>query len=209
MRLFKSIMNQQTTSLYIQGEATEEARDVRNDTHMNKAMLFTYKQDKEKLKEMATKSLKELVSKELHEYLSDFSDKEASRMPQHTNYDHKIETKKDFISKKSKVYQIDTVNEDAFNKFIDKKTLAKGYIRKSEWDLPQAAEFFFISKKNGKVWPVQDYQYLNENTVNNAYPLPHINELVDSLAGKKLFTKMDIRWSYNNIRIREGDSEFQ
>ena len=39
----------------------------------------------------------------------------------------------------------------------------------------------------------------------NAYPLPRIDELVDSLAGKKLFIKMDIRWGYNNIRIREGD----
>ena len=176
---------------YIQGEATEEARDVWNDTRMNKAMLFAYEQDKEKLKEMATKSLKELVSKELHEYLSVFSDEEASRMPQHTDYDHKIELKKNFIPKKSKVYRIDPVNEDAFNKFID-ENLAKGYIRKSEQDLPQAAGFFFISKKDGKVQPVQDYRYLNENTVKNAYPLPRFNKLIDRLAGKKLFTKMDI-----------------
>ena len=153
---------------------------------------------------MATKSLKELVPKELHECLSVFSDEEARRMPQHTDYDHKIELKKDFIPKKSKVYRIDPVNEDAFNKFID-KNLAKGYIRKSERDLPQAAGFFFIPKKDGKVRPVQDYRYLNENTIKNAYPLPCIDELIDSLAGKKLFTKMDIRWGYNNICIHEGD----
>ena len=109
-----------------------------------------------------------------------------------------------FIPKRSKVYRIDPVNEKAFNEFID-ENLKKGYIRKPETDTPQAAGFFFVPKKDGKVRPVQDYRYLNEWTVKNSYPLPRIDELVDSLHGKSLFTKMDVRWGYNNVRIREGD----
>ena len=42
-------------------------------------------------------------------------------------------------------------------------------------------------------------------TVKNKYPLPLIQELVEKLQDSKVFTKMDIRWGYNNIRIKEGD----
>ena len=52
---------------------------------------------------------------------------------------------------------------------------------------------------------VQDYCYLNEYTVKNNYPLPLITQLVDKLQGAKLFTKMDLRWAYNNIHIKEND----
>ena len=51
----------------------------------------------------------------------------------------------------------------------------------------------------------QDYCYLNEHTVKNNYPLPLIVQLVDKLQGAKLFTKMDLRWGYNNVCIKEND----
>ena len=63
---------------------------------------------------------------------------------------------------------------------------------------------FFISKKDGKKRMVQDYQYLNSWTIKNNYLLPLILELIDSI-GKKVFTKMNLRWGYNNVRIKEGD----
>ena len=52
---------------------------------------------------------------------------------------------------------------------------------------------------------VQDYRYLNEHTVKNNYPLPLIRQLSEKLQGAKLFTKMDLRWGYNNVRIKEGN----
>jgi hypothetical protein len=52
---------------------------------------------------------------------------------------------------------------------------------------------------------VQDYRYLNEHTVKNNYPLPLISQLVDKLKGSKWFTKIDLRWGYNNVHIKEGD----
>jgi len=39
----------------------------------------------------------------------------------------------------------------------------------------------------------------------NNYPLPLITELIDNMGGKKVFTKMDLRWGFNNVRIKEGD----
>ena len=46
---------------------------------------------------------------------------------------------------------------------------------------------------------------MNKGTIKNSYPLPLISELIDSLGTKKVFTKMDLRWGYNNVRIKEGD----
>jgi len=70
-----------------------------------------------------------------------------------------------------------------------------------------ASPFFFVSKKDGKYRPTQDYRYLNQWTIKNAYPLPLISEIMDKIkaSGAKYFTKLDVRWGYNNVRIEEGD----
>ena len=68
-----------------------------------------------------------------------------------------------------------------------------------------ASPFFFINKKDGKLRPCQDYRYLNEQTIKNPYPLPLISKILDKLQGSRLFTKLDVCWGYNNIRIKEGD----
>ena len=52
---------------------------------------------------------------------------------------------------------------------------------------------------------VMDYHNLNDQTVKNNYPLPLITELIDNMGSKKVFTKMDLRWGFNNVRIKEGD----
>ena len=70
---------------------------------------------------------------------------------------------------------------------------------------PQAFPFFFVPKKDGTLCPCQDYRYLTSHTIQNAYPLPLIPELIDDMKESTLFTKFDIRWGYNNIRIREKD----
>ena len=70
---------------------------------------------------------------------------------------------------------------------------------------PQILPVLFVPKKDGKRRMVQDYCYMNRGTIKNSYPLPLISELIDSIETKKVFTKMDLRWGYNNIRIKEGD----
>ncbi len=72
---------------------------------------------------------------------------------------------------------------------------------------PFASPFFFVKKKDGTLRPVQDYRKLNEMTIKNHYLLPLISELIDKLRGAKYFTKLDVRWGYNNVRIREGNEE--
>jgi len=50
-----------------------------------------------------------------------------------------------------------------------------------------------------------DYKRLNKQTIKNNYPLPLIMDLVDSMGNKRVFTKIDLQWGYNNVRIKEGD----
>ena len=84
-----------------------------------------------------------------------------------------------------------------------KDQLRKGYIRPSK--SPQTSSVFFVLKKDGKKRMVQDYWYLNSWTVKNNYPLPLILDLIDSIGKKKMFMKIDLRWGYNNVRIKEED----
>ena len=67
------------------------------------------------------------------------------------------------------------------------------------------APVFFVGKKDGKKRMMQDYQYLNEWTVKNNYLLPLISDVLESMGTKRVFTKMDLRWRYNNVRIKEED----
>ena len=68
-----------------------------------------------------------------------------------------------------------------------------------------ASSFFFVVKKDGKLCPVQNYIPLNDITVKNEAPLPLISDLLNKLRGACYFTKLDVQWSYNNIRICEGN----
>jgi len=81
--------------------------------------------------------------------------------------------------------------------------LRKGYIRPSKSS--QILPAFFVSKKDGSKRMVMDYHSLNEQTVKNNYPLPLITDLIDNMGSKRIFTKMDLWWGFNNIRIKERD----
>jgi len=81
--------------------------------------------------------------------------------------------------------------------------LRKGYIRPSK--LPQISPVFFIGKKDSSKRIVIDYHNLNNQTIKNNYPLPLITELIDNIGSKKVFTKMNLRWRFNNIRIKENN----
>jgi len=62
-----------------------------------------------------------------------------------------------------------------------------------------------VPKKDRKKRMVQNYQYFNNWTIKNNYPLPLILDLINSIGKKKKFTKIYLRWRYNNIRIKEED----
>ena len=63
----------------------------------------------------------------------------------------------------------------------------------------------FVVKKDGTWRIVQDYQHINQWMIKNGYPLPLIADILDGVGKRKVFTKLDLRWGYNNVRIKEGD----
>ena len=123
-------------------------------------------------------------------------------MPTRKIWDYAIDTKEGFVPRKKKVYPLSREEKEEVCKFIQEQ-LRKEYIRPSK--SPQTAPVFFVGKKDGKKRMVQDYRYLNEWTIKNNYPLPLISDIVENIGTKKVFTKMDLRWGYNNVWIKEGD----
>ena len=101
-----------------------------------------------------------------------------------------------------KVYPMSQSEDQGLRDWLMEQ-LEKGYIRPSKSQY--TSSFFFIKKKDGKLHPVQDYHRINSHTIRNQYPLPLISDLIMDLRGAYIYTKLDIRWGYNNIHIKAGD----
>ncbi|GJS08353.1 putative reverse transcriptase domain-containing protein [Tanacetum coccineum] len=79
----------------------------------------------------------------------------------------------------------------------------KGFIRPSS--SPWGAPVLFFKKKDGSFQMCIDYRELNKLTVKNRYPLPRINDLFDQLEGSSMYSKIDLRSSYHQLRVRDED----
>ncbi|GJR30502.1 putative reverse transcriptase domain-containing protein [Tanacetum coccineum] len=79
----------------------------------------------------------------------------------------------------------------------------KGFIRPSS--TPWGAPILFIKKKDGSFRMCIDYRELNKLTVKNCYPLPRIDDLFDQLQGSNIYSKIDLRSGYHQLRVREED----
>jgi len=142
------------------------------------------------------------IPPEFWQYSWVFSNEEAQQLPKHQPWDHKIDLLPDKSMRKTLIYRLTPPEKVALEKYVT-DSLQQGSLHRSE--APDACSFFFIDKKDGKLHPVQDYRPLNDITRKNMVPIPLIPELVDKLLGAQFFTKLDVRWEYNNIRIQEGD----
>jgi len=145
---------------------------------------------------------KKLVPEKFYRWIKVFGKKQSERMLTRKVWDHAIDIKEGFVPRKGKMYPLSREEREEVREFM-KEQLRKGYIRLSK--SPQTALVFFVGKKDGKKRMVQDYRYLNEWMIKNNYPLPLISDVLENIGMKKLFTKMDLRWGYNNVRIKKGD----
>jgi len=131
-----------------------------------------------------------------------FAKEDFDILPKHRKWDHAIELIPGTEPKLSKVYLLSPLEQAELDAFLE-ENLCSGRIRPSK--SPMAAPVFFIKKKDGLLCLVQDYRALNAVTVKNKYPLSLISKLVSQLHRAWYFTKLDVRWGFNNICIKPGD----
>ena len=131
-----------------------------------------------------------------------FGKVELERIPTRKTWDHAIDLKETFKLQKGRIYPLSKMEREEVQKFIEDQ-LRKEYIRSSK--SPQMSLVFFVGKKDSNKRMVMDYCNLNDQTIKNNYLLPLITELIDNMGSKKVFTKMDLRWRFNNMRIKEGN----
>ena len=125
---------------------------------------------------------KSLLPPEYIPYASVFLKEATDHIFPSCSYDHEINLDDTFKPKISKVYSLSPKEQKAMEDFLD-ENLRTGKIHPS--NSPQASPFFFIKKKDDGLRPCQDYHYVNEHIVHDAYPLPLISNLVDKLQGVK------------------------
>ncbi|KAL5573969.1 hypothetical protein UlMin_023566 [Ulmus minor] len=88
--------------------------------------------------------------------------------------------------------------KEQLQELLDKKFIRPSY---SPWGAP----VLFVKKKDGTLRMCIDYRELNKVTIKNKYPLPRIDDLFDQLQGAAIFSKIDLRSGYHQLKIRESD----
>jgi hypothetical protein len=99
-------------------------------------------------------------------------------------------------------YRLSEKENEEMRKQIE-ELLEKGLIEPSK--SPFAAPVLFVRKANGSLRMCVDYRMLNSKTIKNKYPLPRIDDLLDRLGKAEVFTKIDLRSGYWQVRIEEHD----
>ena len=149
-----------------------------------------------------TRTIEEILPKHCHLYGDVFEKQTFNELPPQRPWDHAIELVEGVKALDCKIYLLSKEEQTQLEEFL-KENLETNQIRPIK--IPMASPFFFVKKKDGKLRPMQDYWKLNEMVIKNRYPLLLISELINKLTHAKIFSKMNIQWGYNNIRIKEGD----
>ena len=170
--------------------------------NINATQSMSQKLAEEAQKPSQKKSFEQMVPKQYHSFKDVFSKESFDELPVRKTWDHAIELKPGSEPCRSKIYPLSPNEQAELDAFLD-ENLKSGRIRPSK--SPMASPVFFIKKKDGSLRLVQDYRKLNTMTVKNAYPLPLLSDIITKLNGARFFTKLDVRWGYNNVRIKEGD----
>ncbi|CCO36389.1 Retrotransposable element Tf2 155 kDa protein type 1 [Rhizoctonia solani AG-1 IB] len=141
------------------------------------------------------------IPPQYHPFSKDFGEEEFNKLPPHRSYDIEIELTKEGPLN-SPLYSMTDAKSVTLKQWLEDE-LKAGKICPSK--SPISSPVMFVPKKDVSRRLVVDYRKLNARTKKNVYPLPRPNDLMSKLCGAKLFTKLDLRWGYNNVRVKEGD----
>ena len=150
------------------------------------------------------KLTEQMISEEYQQHAKVFSEKESLRFPPKREEDMTIPLKADAPNIiNCKVYPLTREERGLLEKFLAKE-LELGRIK--EGPSPYTSPVYFINKKDSEEKRiVMDYREVNKWTVRDNNPLLNIRKALENLRNKTLFSKFDIQWGYNNIRITKED----
>ena len=131
-----------------------------------------------------------------------FSKEGFAHLPPRKAWDHAINLVPNAPLPKGKTFPLLLPEQKELDAFLH-ENLANGRIQPSK--SPVGAPVFFVKKKDGSLRLVQDYRKLNEITIKNSYPLPLISDVLARLRNAQYFSMLDLRWGFNNVRIKKGD----
>jgi hypothetical protein len=140
----------------------------------------------------------------LDKYRDVFPDELPPGLPPMRPVDHRIEIIPGSPPPSRPTYRMSEVELAEVKKQLAGLTQL-GFIRPSK--SPYGAPILFVKKKDGTLRMCIDYRALNKITIKNKYPLPRIDEMLDRLRGAKIFTKIDLRSGYHQVRIHADDIE--
>ncbi|KAJ9505720.1 hypothetical protein QJQ45_006415 [Haematococcus lacustris] len=157
-------------------------------------------------KESSGKDGSELVTDaELQAVLDEYSDVFQDMppgLPPDRGVGHTIRMESDAPPPYKRPYKLSPTEEAEVKRQVS-ELQARGLIEPS--GSPYGAPVLFVEKKDGSLRMCIDYRALNKLTVKDRYPLPRIDDLFDKLAGKKVFSSLDLQSGYHQIRITEAD----
>jgi hypothetical protein len=146
------------------------------------------------------------IPQEIQSVLQDFEDifQTPETLPPKRSVDHAITLIYDFKAVNQRPYRLPYHQKNAMEKLIQ-HMLDSHMIRPSL--SPYSSPVILIKKKDGSWRMCVDYRELNSNTVKNKYPILIIEDLLDELYGAAIFSKIDLRLCYHQIRMKEADIE--
>jgi hypothetical protein len=156
---------------------------------------------KESEKEVPGKP-EDIVPKDYHEFLGVFTSKEPTEPPPHRQQDHRIPLQPGATPPYEPLRPLSEDKMHALKDYIDTNE-KRGWIRTST--SPAGAPIHFVKKKDGSLRLCVDYRRLNDITIKDRMPLPLIGESLDLLANATIYTKLDIKDAYHNLRIAKGE----
>ncbi|KAL4022676.1 hypothetical protein IC575_016420 [Cucumis melo] len=127
---------------------------------------------------------------------------ELPGLPPHTEVEFAIELEPDTVPISRAPYRMAPAELKELKVQLQ-ELLDKGFIRRSV--SPWGAPVLFVKKKDGSMRLCINYRELNKVTIKNRYPLPRIDDLFDQLQGATVFSKIDLRSRYHQLRIKDGD----
>ena len=142
-----------------------------------------------------------LESQLYDEYKDIFADM-PKQLPPHREHDHAIELIPGSQPPSKSPYRLSLTELDELRKQLD-TLLESGFIRPSK--SPFGAPILFVKKKDNSMRMCIDYRSLNNITIKNKYPIPHVEDLLNRLADARYYSKLDLQSGYHQIRIKEND----